>query len=245
MKLPEFDDIEFSPLAWKEWLVYGDQSEFPSKKRIYSFLRKQNREGVFEWCGGIENHVRNNRIRRLLNGYAILDLLNESQSIDFIKVKMWRMFEDTVGEILREVIKDKEECSVAHVDRWPGFKGLDYIITNSKSRLGWKVGVQCKKYVGTRIPYSRVDEYSSYTRGTSASKLYDKGLDLKERFTHKRKTVLVMFEAFKKGKLQKRRFDWLKEVWDSVVVFNKPPPNENVYTYRLHFDQYSKIARWC
>jgi len=231
--------------VWKEWLVYGNQSEFPSKKKIYTFLQEQNDEGAFEWCGGIENYVKNDRIKRLLNGYAILDLLNESESVKFVKVKLWRQFEDTVGEVLREVTRDKEECSVAHVDRWPGFKGLDYIVTNSRSRLGWKVGVQCKEYVGTRIPYSRVDEYSSYSRGVSASKLYDKGVDLKERFTKKRKTMLAMFEAFKKGKLQQKRFNWLKEVWDSVVVFNKPLRTEKLYTYRLYFDQHGKIAQWC
>lgn len=123
--------------------------------------------------------------------------------------------------------------------------GLDYVIINGESKLGWNVGVQCKRYVGTRIPYCRVDEYSSYSRGTSASKLYDKGIELKKRFADKRKIILVMFDAFKKGKLQQQRFNWLKDAWDLVAVFNKPFADEDPYVYRLHFDEADRIARWC
>ena len=246
MKLPRFDDFEFSALAWKEWLL--DIANFGSKRRISEYLIERNREGYFEDCSAIKNYVRNRRIRRLLNGYAILDLLDwkkRSLEFEFARVKMWRLFEDLVGEILRVAIEAKQECTVAHVDRWPGFRGLDYIIINSKSKLGWKVGVQCKRYVGTRVPYSRVDEYSSYTRGTSASKLYDKGIELQNRFTDKRRFILVMFDAYIKGKLRQQRFNWLNDAWDLVVVFNKPLPDEDSYTYRLYFDEADRIARWC
>jgi len=245
MKLPEYEAFEFSPLAWKEWLHRGDKSDFRSKRDIYAFLKRQNREATFEWCNGIENSVKNRRIRSLLNGYTILDLLNEEKTVEFTKFKMWRLFEDTVVEILREAIKEKEECTVAYVDRWSGFKGLDYIIINSGSKLGWKVGVQCKRYVGTRIPYCRVNEYSSYSRGVSASNLYDKGIALKERYTDKRKVILFTFSAYRKKKIEKRRFDWLRSAWDSVIVFDKNTEGDCPYTYKLHFDELDKIVRWC
>ena len=241
MKLPEFDDVEFSPLAWKEWLL--DKDKFGSKKSIFKYLNEWNKEGYFEDCSEIKNYVRNKRIRRLLNGYALLDLLDWTTTVEYTRFKMWRLFEDTVAEILREAIKEKKECTIAYVDKWPGFQGLDYIIINSESKLGWKVGVQCKRYVGTRIPYRRVNEYSSFTRGVSASKLYDKGIELKKRYTDKRKVILVMFDAYKKGRLQERRFNWLKEAWDSVIVFNRSQPDENIYTYKLHFDGLNKIVR--
>ena len=243
MKLPEFDDVEFSPLAWKEWFL--DKERFDSKRSIFKYLEKWNKEGYFEKCSGIKNSVRKKRIRCLLNGYTILDLLDWTGTISYDRYKMWRLFEDTVAEILREVIRQKRECTVAYVDRWTGFRGLDYAIINGKSKLGWKVGVQCKRYVGTRIPYSRVDEHSSYSRGTSASKLYDKGIELRTRFANNRKFTLVMFDAYRKGKLQQQRFNWLKDAWDLVVVFNKPLPDEDLYTYRLKFDDADKIARWC
>lgn len=38
MKLPEFDDVGFTPLAWKEWLLYGDKSQFRTKKTFLSIL---------------------------------------------------------------------------------------------------------------------------------------------------------------------------------------------------------------
>lgn len=245
MKLPKFDDIEFSPLAWKEWLLHGKESEFPSKRSIYSFLKERNREDAFEWCDGIKNYVRNRRIRRLLNGYAILDLLNERKTVEYLRFKMWRLFEDTIAEILREAIKDKKECIVAYVDKWPGFMGLDYVITNSKSNLGWKVGVQCKRYINTNPSYSKIHKYSAYTRSTSAAGLYFKGEQVKERFSRKRKIVLITFNAYRQKKSQRKRFNDLREVWDSVIVLDDNISNETPYTYRLRFDESGKISQWC
>jgi len=243
MKLPEFDDFEFSPMAWKEWLL--DKEKFGSKRRIFRHLKVWNKQGYFEGCSRIKNYVGNKRIRRLLNGYAILDLLDWTKTLEYTRFKMWRLFEDTVAEILKEAIRDKEGCTIAYVDRWPGFQGLDYLIINSKSRLGWKVGIQCKRYVGTRIPYRRVNEYSSYTRGVSASKLYDRGLSLKERYPDGRKLVLATFNAYRRNKLQEKRFNWLSEAWDCVIVFDKNTSDDLPYTYRLRFDELNKIVRWC
>lgn len=245
MKLPEFDEIEFSPLSWKEWLLHGDRSEFPSKKSIYAFLEQRNREGAFEWCYGIRNFVKNRRIRDLLNGYTILDLLSEKRTVEFLRFDMWELFEDVVAEMLREAIKEKEECTVAYVDRWPGFEGLDYIIVNSESKLGWKLGVQCKRYIDTEIPYNRVEEYGSYTKGVSAAWLYFKGEQAKRRFSDKRKIVLITFNAYRPKRRQKNRFNNLKEVWDSVVVLDDNILNEAPYIYKLRFDELKKIVRWC
>jgi hypothetical protein len=124
MILPALDDIEFSPLAWKEWLLYGKFSDFPSKASVYDYLLQLDRDEVFDWCKGITNTVKNERIRRLLNGYVVFDVLVKSKEIDLLKVKLWRLFEDLVEEILREIIAHKVECGVAYVDKWPGFQGL-------------------------------------------------------------------------------------------------------------------------
>ena len=244
MKLPEFDDVEFTPLAWKEWLLYGDKSQFRTKKDIFKYLNKWNKEGYFNDCLEIKVYVRNRRIRKLLNGYALLDLLNWTKTVEFIRFKMWRLFEDLVGEILKAVLKEKQEYTVVYVDRWPGFQGLDYIIINSKSTIGWKVGIQCKMYIGTRIPYCRVDEYSSFTRGVSASELYDRGIELKKKYKN-RKIILVTFNAYRRNKLQERRFNWLKTAWDSVIVFDKNISDELPYTYKLSCEGLNRIVKWC
>jgi len=242
MKLPEFDDFEFSPLAWKEWLL--DKDKFGSKRSIFKYLNEWNKEGYFEDCSGIKNYVRNRRIRRLLNGYAIIDLLDCFARVEWTRFPVWRLFEDLVGEILKTALREKEECTVAYVDRWPGFRGLDYIIINSKSKHGWKVGVQCKRFIGTRLSYNRVKKCSSYTRGTSAAGLYYKGEEMKDRFPDK-KIVLVTFSAYRRNKTQEKRFSNLSEVWDLVVVFDDNLSDELPYTYKLRYDELDKIVRWC
>lgn len=243
MILPESNDVEFSPLAWKEWLL--DKDKFGSKRSIFKYLIEWNKEGYFDEYLRIKNHVKNKRIRKLLYGYALLDILDRTKTVEYLRFKMWRLFEDTVAEILREAVKTKKECTVTRVDRWPGFRGLDYLIINSKSRLGWKVGVQCKRYIGTRISYARIAEYSRYTRGVSAAQLHDKGIDLKEMYTKKRKILLIAFEAFRRTKIQERRFNNLKKAWDSVIIFDKNLSDELPYTYNLRFDEFNKVMRWC
>ena len=244
MKLPRFDDVEFSPLAWKEWLLYGDKSEFRSKRDIFKYLNKWNEEGYFEGCSGIKNYFRNRQIRRLLNGYAIIDLLDCFSTVEWIRFPVWRLFEDFVGEILKIVLTEKHECTVAYVDRWPGFQGLDYIIINSKSKHGWKVGIQCKRFIGTRRSYRKISECSSWTRGTSAAGLYYKGEETRDRFPEK-KIVLVTFSAYRRNKSQEKRFNNLSEVWDSVMVFDDNLSDELPYTYKLRCDELDKIVRWC
>lgn len=242
MKLPRFDDFEFSPLAWKEWLL--DTEKFGSKKSIFNEIANWNKKGHFDECSGIKNYIRNRRIRKLLYGYALLDLLDWTGTLQYERIKMWRLFEDTIAEILREAIKTRKECTIAHVDRWPGFKGLDYVIINSKNRSGWKVGVQCKRYIGTHRSYNKISECSSWTRGTSAAWLYDKGIEIKERFPGKR-IVLITFNCFRKKKRQERRFKNLHEVWDLVTVIDDNRSGESPYTYRLRFDEVSEIVEWC
>ena len=92
--------------------------------------------------------------------------------------------------------------------------------------------------------FESFNEYSSYTRGTSAAKLYDKGIDLKKKFS-KRKILLITFEAFRRNKMQEKRFNNLKEIWDSVIVFDDNRLDNLPYTYRLRFDELNKIVKWC
>ena len=147
MILPRAEEISFSHLAWREWLQEGEKSKFRSMKDIYEFLQQQSHDCAFQKCAAIINNVRNRRVRNLLNGYAILDLLYWCGA-KFSRYQLWRLFEDLVGEILKESIRHIKECVVINVDRWPGFKGLDYVIVNSQSHPGWKVGIQCKRYIG-------------------------------------------------------------------------------------------------
>lgn len=251
MKLPRIEDFDFTPLAWKEWLVQGDKSKdffygVKSKRRIYKLIEQENREGAFEGCDGIKNYVRNRRIRRLLNGYALLDLLDRFQVAVYLRYKMWRLLEDLVGEIGKELIKERNECTVIYVgERFPGFKGLDYIIANGKSRIGWKVGIQCKRYIGTRIPYYRKNEYSSFSRGTSASHLYDKGRELKKTYSDRRRILLVAFRAYQMDKRQENRFNKLKENWDCVTVLDDNTSYERPYTYRLSCEGLENLVKWC
>lgn len=241
MKLPKFDDVEFTPLAWKEWFLDRD---LRSKKMIFEYLDECNEENYFEDCLGLKNYVKNTRIRRLLNGYAILDLMDWTGTIRLLRYKMWRLFEDTVAEILREFFREREECSVVYVDKWKGFRGLDYIIVNSKSMLGWEIGVQCKRYIGSRIPYSRIHEFSRYTRGTSAAQLHDKGIDLKNKYSEKRKFALITFNAFRRNKRQEHRFNNLSDAWDLVMVLDENQTGELPYTYRLRCDGLKRVVRW-
>jgi len=244
MKLPDISDVEFTPMAWKEWLLYGPKSDFKSQIDIFKYIEKENDEGKFRDFSVIANYVRNERIRRLLNGYALLDVLDCSQSVQYLRIKMWRLFEDLVGEILRAALRNKNICAVANVDRWPGFQGLDFIITNSESRLGWKVGVQCKRYVGTHIAYNQVSEYSSFSRGTSAASLYHKGEELKRRFPH-RKRVLIAFNAYTQTKNQRKRLRNLSESWNLVMILDENKSDEHYYKYKLRCNGLDKILRWC
>ncbi len=242
MKLPKFEDLEFSPLAWKEWLL--DPEEFGSKWSIYNKIANWNKEGYLESCLEIKNYVRNKRIRKLLYGYALLDLLDWSGMLQYVRIKMWRLFEDTVAEIFQEAIKARREYTITRVDNWPGFRGLDFIIVNSKRRAGWKVGIQCKRYIGTHRSYNKISECSSWTRGTSAAWLRKKGVDAKRRFPGK-KIILIAFNCFRKKKLQERRFKKLQEVWDLVTILDDNRIGELPYTYRLQFDDLEKIVNWC
>jgi len=244
MKLPDSEDIEFTSLAWKEWLLNGDKSMFRSKDRIFQFVKKCEKNGYFDRFSGIKNYERNEQIRRLLNGYALLDLLDWSGAVQYLRFKMWRLFEDLVGETLDVALKHRKECRAIYVDRWPGFRGLDYVVLNSKNKLGWRVGIQCKRYVGMQRTYSEIDQCSSFTRGTSAAGLYKEGFKTKERFPS-RKIALITFNAFRRNKREYNKFRNLKNAWDAVVVIDDNTMIDDPYMYRLRCDKLYEIVDWC
>jgi len=57
---------------------------------------------------------------------------------------------------------------VVHVDGLSVFKGLDYVITNSKKKEGWTVGIQCKTYIGSALPKCKLEEYGTWSKSISA-----------------------------------------------------------------------------
>jgi hypothetical protein len=246
MELPRLHELEFSPLAWKEWLLYGKGSQLKSRKDVYESLEKLNREHRFRGWAGLDNRTQNKRIKRLLNGYVIFDLLDSTRTLADKRMKIWRLFEDLVGEVLRNALTTRKECTVVYVgERWPGFKGLDYIITNSESDLGWKVGVQCKRYISNNVPYGKVDDYSSYSTGTTSSRLYFHGKELRKRFSDRRKMILIAFSSYRSSPSESKRFENLKEQWDSILIFDRNRSDKDQYTYKIDCPELEKIVRWC
>ena len=240
MKIPKLHDIEFSPLMWKECLA--KDSAWKTIEEIYHYLSEQAEK--IDWCKGIEVEVSNRRIKKLINGYAIFDILEWAGKIQ-LRFKMWQLFEDLVGEILREALKTKDECSVVHVDRLPGFRGLDYVVTNSRKKEGWTVGIQCKRYIGSALPKYRLEEYESWSRGTSAVQLYEKGRELRGKWGSRKKFVLMAFNAFRNNLQQEQRFRKLKLSWDCVMVFDKSVNIEQLYIYKIALPELDTIVKWC
>lgn len=244
MNLPSLDEFELTSLAWKEWLQRGNKSEFKSKAGILRYIEQCNDKERFKNFSGIKNYVRHKQIRKLLNGYALLDLLYCSDSIYYERFKMWRLFEDLIGEIFAVALRKREECKVVHVDKWPGFQGLDYIIVNSEDKLGWRVGVQCKEYIGSKISYNQLDRCSSHTRKTNATGLHREGLETRNRFP-RRKLVLVAFNAYRENKTQEKRFRNLEKVWDAVIVLDDNKSDDSPYIYKLRCSKLYDIVDWC
>jgi len=239
MELPKLREIEFSPLLWKECIT--KESGWKTIEELYSYFCDQAEK--FDWCKGIRVDVSNRRIKKLINGYVIFDILDWDREI-LLRYKMWQLFEDLVGEILRESLGAKDECTVVNVDRLPGFRGLDYAVMNSQKRERWTVGVQCKRYVGSALPKSRIRKFGSWSRGTSAAQLQDKGKELGVRFPRK-KFALVAFNAFREKESEEQRFAKLRDFWDCVVVFDKNRSSITPYTYNISLPELDRIVRWC
>ena len=100
MKLPKLEDIEFSPLLWKESIIKG--SELHTVRDVYSLLTK-DAENLESLIKAINVDVSNSRIRRLINGYILFDILAWKHSICFSRYKMWAFFEDLVAEARAEI----------------------------------------------------------------------------------------------------------------------------------------------
>lgn len=217
-------------------------SEWKTIEEIYHHFREQVKK--LEWCKEIKVDVTNRRIKKLVNGYTIFDILEWDNRIVLSKFKMWQLFEDLVGEILRETLKPKDDCTVVHVDKLPGFRGLDYVIVNSRKKEGWAVAIQCKRYVGSALPKCKMGKYGSWSRSTSAVQLFEKGIELHERFPRK-KFVLATFNAFRNNKMEEQRFRKLKSSWDCVMVFDKSINTQIPYTYNIALPELKRIVKWC
>jgi hypothetical protein len=242
MRIPRIREIAFSPLLWKECIV--KDSPFRTIKDVHSYFRDELAE--VEWCKSINVNVTNRRIRRLINGYAVFDVLEWGGKIEGLRIKMWQLFEDLVGEILREALRTKDTCTVVHVDRHPGFKGLDYVVTNNRKKEGWTVGVQCKRYIRSGLSKCRLGQCRSWSRGTSAAQLFEKGKDLHNRFGSEKKFVLVAFNAFRRNIQQDQRFKKLKQSWNCMMVLDKSASDETPYTYKIDFEkELKRVVKWC
>lgn len=242
MRIPKLQEISFSPLMWKECIVKS--SDFKTLNDFYSYFYECVKEQ--NWLKDVKVkiiYVPNKRIKRLVNGYLLFDILKWYGRIKLVKVPMWRLFEDLVGEIFREALRERSECSVVHVDGLGDFKGLDYVVMNTE-KGGWNVGIQCKEYIGSSLPKCKLKESESRSRNISAPYLEKKGKELHKRFPNK-KFVLVAFNAFRTNKLEERRFSSLKNAWDCVMVFDKSIDNKVPYTYRIDLRELNKIIKWC
>lgn len=240
MKLPKLREIEFSPLLWKECIVAN--SEWKATEEVYQHFH-EHAEGLDKYKE-IKMHVSNRRIKRLINGYAIFDILEWDNKMILSKFKMWQLFEDLVGEVLKGALKTRDECTVVHVDRLAGFRGLDYVVTNSRKKEGWTVGVQCKRYVGSALPKYKMGEYGSWSRSLSAVHLIRKGEELHDKFPRK-KFVLATFNAFRNNKIEEQRFRKLQKSWNCVMVFDKSINTKTPYTYNISLPELDRIVKWC
>ncbi len=54
------------------------------------------RRTKLSWCKEIIVDVTDERVRRLINGYVLFDLLHWGGRLVLIKLKMWQLFEDLV-----------------------------------------------------------------------------------------------------------------------------------------------------
>ena len=238
MRIPRLEEVEFSPLLWKEFLVAD--SAWKTIKEFYQYFREN--VGKIDYCRGMNLNVSNMKIKRLINGYIMFDLLEWDKKIQ-LRFKMWRLFEDLIGEMMREALKGRNECTVVHVDRV--IRGLDYVVTNSRSKEGWNVGIQCKRYVGSSLPKSKLGEFGSWSKGTSAAQLVKKGEKLRERWGSKKKFVLACFNAFRKNAQQEQRFRNLMKSWDCVFVLDKSVKSQTPYSYRIAAPELERIVSWC
>ncbi len=224
---------------WKESI--RRDSDLKTPKHLYTYFKERAEE--CDWCKGIgiARSVSPN-IRKLINGYIVFDFLIWDGKF-WTKYKMWQIFEDFVGEIMREALKNRTECVVVPVDKT--IRGLDYVIANANSRDGWTVGIQCKKYIGSYVPKSRLEEYGSWTRGTSSADLLRKGRELHDRWGSRKRFVLIAFNAFQPKLSQRKRFNELAKYWDYVLVLDRCKKPNVPYTYRISCRGLDHIVAWC
>jgi len=242
------EDVNFdlTPLAWKEMYTYYDEDSIKSRKELIDYLKEN--DDAREWIDKI--HIKKDivkkwgeKIRRLLFGYALLDIGSWMNLILYERNQMWRLFEDLTYEILREVLQKMKNCMIIRVDKWPGFRGLDYVIINDESG-DWKVGIQCKRYISTGIPENKLHKFGSYSRNTSATNLLKEAKKLRQKYEDK-KFLLATFEVYYNNKKQFNRFLKLKNKseWDAILVFNEI--QKPITQYKLNCDGLENVLKWC
>ena len=163
--------FEFTQLAWTELYTGYNEDSIKSKQELLNYFKEF--EEVQNWLKKIDNSKISTlpkRIQSLLIGYSLLDIGDWSKKLLYLRFKMWRLFEDLVYEIFREMLKEKRECTILRVDKIRGFQGLDFIIINDEKE-DWNVGIQCKRYIGTTIAHKHYDKYGAYQRNVSTKKL--------------------------------------------------------------------------
>lgn len=84
-----------------------------------------------------------------------------------------------------------------------------------------------------------MEDYGSYSKGISASKLCEKGVELHKRFPRK-KFVLAAFNAFRENEKQEQNFQKSKRSWECVMIFDKTISSKSPYTYNISLPELEK-----
>ncbi len=227
---------------WKELVAYGD---FENKADFFDYLRERNRDGEFDDFKGIADNIISKgwkaEARKTLRGYYLLEILDYADR-DFLKMPLWKHFEDLVGELLRIALAGYEHLKVVSVDKWPGFRGLDWIVVNERKSDGWRLGIQCKKNIWTSA--SRKRAWANPWGGTSAVRLVEHAANLENKWGIHKRFALVASYAWRYEKSEKNRWERLRyhSDWDFVSVFEARRSFNKPYSYSLTLEEFDNVV---
>jgi hypothetical protein len=140
-------------------------------------------------------------------------------------------------------LQKHKHLKVINVDRLRGFRGLDWIVMNEHSRDGWRVGIQCKKYISSSS--SKKKAMGNPWGRTNSLRLVDHARKLEDRFGIHKRFALVASFAYRTSKSEKHRWWKLRRGsdWDAICVFESRRSFNPPYTYNLSLDTFDNIVR--